>query len=45
MYVDQDLNIVIEYNFSKDQRGNKYNIVPENLQLENKLFHSFDLIG
>ena len=35
MYVDQDLNIVIEYNFSKDKRVNKYNIVPEHLQLEN----------
>lgn len=32
MSVDQDLNIIIKYNFSKDQRNNKYLIIPQQFQ-------------
>ena len=34
MEVDRDLNVLIKYNFSKDQRVNKIEIVPKYFQIE-----------
>lgn len=34
MYLDNDQNIIIKYNFSKDERSNKNKIVPQKFQLE-----------